>query len=91
VSSHHKTHLPEGIHVIAYHAMLDVPRELAGYVSRLLAAQRRTRGTRRNSRALICWNQSLVRAGVVPQARGSGLAYVILYGKITSKSLRSPQ
>jgi hypothetical protein len=59
MSSHHKTSLPEGLHVIGYRAMLDVPRELVGYVSRLLAAQRRARGTRRNSRALTCWNQAL--------------------------------
>jgi hypothetical protein len=39
--------------------MLDVPRELIGYVSRLLAAERRARGTRRNSRSLTCWNQAL--------------------------------
>jgi hypothetical protein len=45
--------------VIAYSAMLDVPRELVRYVSRLLAAQRRARGTRRNSRALTCWKQAL--------------------------------
>jgi len=45
--------------VIAYPAMLDVPRELVEYVSRLLAAQRRSRGTRRGSRALSCWNQAL--------------------------------
>ncbi|WAL67748.1 hypothetical protein ORV05_08225 [Amycolatopsis cynarae] len=37
----------EGFHVIAYRAMLDVPRELALYVSRLLRAERRRRGTRR--------------------------------------------
>lgn len=45
--------------MIAYGAMLDVPRELVGYVSRLLAAQRRTRGTRKRTRALTCWRQSL--------------------------------
>ncbi|WP_063125231.1 transposase family protein [Nocardia arizonensis] len=45
--------------MIAYHAMLDVPRELVGYVSRLLAAERRARGTRRGSRALTCWKQAL--------------------------------
>ena len=49
----------EGLHVIAYRAMLDVPRELVGYVSRLLAAERRARGTRRGSRALTCWKQAL--------------------------------
>src|SRR5207245_7708707 len=48
-----------GLHVIAYRAMLDVPRELAAYVSRLLAAERRVRGTRRGSRALTCWREAL--------------------------------
>lgn len=45
--------------MIAYRAMLDVPRELVGYVSRLLAAERRARGTRRRTRALTCWRQAL--------------------------------
>src|SRR5439155_25389159 len=39
--------------------MLDVPRELVAYVSRLLAAERRVRGTRRGSRALTCWREAL--------------------------------
>src|SRR5262245_14745782 len=52
-------HLPEGLHVIAYGAMLDVSRELVAYVASLLAAQRRTRGTRRRSRALSCGKQAL--------------------------------
>jgi hypothetical protein len=59
MSSHHKTHPPRGLHVIAYPAMLDVPRELVTYVSRLLAAERRARGTRRNSRVLSCGKQAL--------------------------------
>jgi hypothetical protein len=45
--------------VIAYRAMLDVPRELVAYVARLLADERRVRGTRRGSRALTCWRQAL--------------------------------
>jgi hypothetical protein len=45
--------------VIAYRAMLDVPRELVAYVARLLADERRARGTRRGSRALTCWRQAL--------------------------------
>jgi hypothetical protein len=45
--------------VIAYRAMLDVPRELVAYLSRLLAGERRARRTRRNSRALGCWKQAL--------------------------------
>lgn len=50
----------EGLHVIAYRAMLDVPEELVRYVSRLLAVERRTRGTRRGTRALTCWRQALM-------------------------------
>jgi hypothetical protein len=45
--------------VIAYSAMLDVPRELVDYVSRLLADERRARGTRRGTRKLGCWKQAL--------------------------------
>jgi DDE superfamily endonuclease len=46
--------------VIAYRAMLDVPRELVGEVAKLLRAERRARGTRTGSRALTCWNQALL-------------------------------
>jgi hypothetical protein len=46
--------------VIAYSAMLDVPRELAQYVSRLLHVERRQRGTRKNSRALTCFRQAVL-------------------------------
>ncbi len=38
----------------------DVPRELAQYVSRLLHAERRRRGTRKNSRALTCFRQAVL-------------------------------
>jgi hypothetical protein len=37
--------------VIAYRANLDVPKELVRYASRLLAAVRRARGTRKGTRA----------------------------------------
>ena len=50
----------KGLHVIAYRAMLDVPVELVRYVARLLAAERRARGTRKNSRALTCYYQALM-------------------------------
>jgi hypothetical protein len=46
--------------VITYQAMLDVPRELAQYLSRLLHIERRRRGTRKNSRALTCFRQAVV-------------------------------
>lgn len=39
--------------------MLDVPRELVVYVSTLLAAERRRRGTRNKTRALTCFRQAL--------------------------------
>lgn len=41
--------------MITYRATLDVPRELAQYVGRLLHADRRERGTRAGSRALTCY------------------------------------
>jgi hypothetical protein len=40
--------------------MLDVPRELVREVARLLRAERRSRGTRKGSRALTCWFQALL-------------------------------
>ena len=46
--------------MIAYRAMLDVPRELAVELARLLRAERRRRGTRAGSRALSCWYQALL-------------------------------
>jgi hypothetical protein len=45
--------------VIAYRAMLDLPRALARYLGRLLQAGRRERGTRRGSRALTCFQQAV--------------------------------
>lgn len=46
--------------MIAYRAMLDVPRELARKVAGLLRIERRRRGTRGRSRALTCWRQALL-------------------------------
>jgi len=45
--------------VIAYRATLDVSRELAMFVAKLLAAERRRRGTPRGSRALSCFRQAV--------------------------------
>lgn len=47
-------------HVITYRATLDVPCELVRFVSRLLAAERHRRGTRRGTRALTCWFQAVL-------------------------------
>jgi len=46
--------------VIAYRATLAVPRELAQFVAKLLAAERRRRGTPRGSRALTCFGQAVL-------------------------------
>ena len=46
--------------LIAYRAMVDFPRELVQYVGRLLAAEHRARGTRRDTRALTCFYQALL-------------------------------
>jgi DDE superfamily endonuclease/Helix-turn-helix of DDE superfamily endonuclease len=46
--------------VIAYRAMLDVPRELVRYLGRLLAAERRVLGTRTGTRALTCFHQAIL-------------------------------
>jgi hypothetical protein len=46
--------------VIVHRATLDVPRELVQFVARLLAAERRRRGTPRGSRALTCFWQAVL-------------------------------
>jgi len=46
--------------VIAYRAMLDVPRETVLFTAGLLAAERRRRGTPRGSRALTCFWQAVL-------------------------------
>jgi hypothetical protein len=46
--------------VITYRATLDVPRELARYLGRLLHAARRDRGTRKGTRALTCYGQAVL-------------------------------
>jgi DDE superfamily endonuclease len=45
--------------VYSYSVMLDVPRDLVLYVSDLLRAERRRRGTRRGTRSLTCFEQAL--------------------------------
>ncbi len=44
--------------MIAYRAALDVPREVVWFLAKLLAAERRRRGTPRGSRALTCFWQA---------------------------------
>lgn len=45
--------------MIAYRAMLDVPRELVTYLTGLLRTERRRLGTRTGTRALTCGKQAL--------------------------------
>jgi hypothetical protein len=46
--------------LIAYRAMLDVPRELVTELAGLLRAERRARGTRKGTRLLTCFRQALL-------------------------------
>jgi DDE superfamily endonuclease len=46
--------------LITYRATLDVPRELLRFVTRLLIAERRDRGTPAGSRALTCREQAVM-------------------------------
>jgi DDE superfamily endonuclease len=46
--------------VIAYRATLDVPGELVQFVAKLLAEERRRRGTPKGSRALTCFWQAVL-------------------------------
>jgi len=45
--------------VLSYRVMLDVPFQLAAFVSGLLAEHRRELGTRAGTRALTCWKQAV--------------------------------
>jgi len=46
--------------VIAYPAILDVPRELVCELAKLLRDERRARGTRKGTRLLTCFRQALL-------------------------------
>jgi hypothetical protein len=72
--------------VIVYRATLDVPRELAQFVAKLLAAERRRRGTPRGSRALGCFWQAVLglrwfrdRTTADALARDHGISRAIAY------------
>jgi hypothetical protein len=54
--------------VIAYRATLDVPRELAWFVSRLLAAERQRRGTPAEQPGADLLLAGGARAAVVPRS-----------------------
>ena len=55
---------------VPYRGLLDVPRELVLFVSGLLAAERRRRGTRRGRRALTAFGQAVLVARWFRDASG---------------------
>ena len=72
--------------MIACRATLDVARELAQFTARLLAAERRRRGTPRGSRALTCFWQAVLglrwfrdRASPDALARDHGISRATAY------------
>ncbi|MCI2421945.1 hypothetical protein MOQ72_31375 [Saccharopolyspora sp. K220] len=83
--------------MIAYRAMLDVPRELAHYVSRLFHTERRRRGIRKNSRALTCFRQAVLGlrwfrqdVDVTALARDDGISRATGYRYLDEVSRCSP-
>ena len=72
--------------MIAYRATLDVPRELVQFTAKLLWAERRRRGTPRNSRALTCFWEAVLglrwfrdRAAPEALARDHGISRATAY------------
>jgi hypothetical protein len=72
--------------VVSYRVMLDVPKDLIWFVSRLLAARRREIGTRKGTRRLGCYKQALFALawfrdkGDIPRlGRGFGLSQSTAY------------
>jgi hypothetical protein len=72
--------------VIAYRAMLDVPRELVTELATLLRAERRARGTRKRTRSLTCFKQAVLvlvwfrtRADVTLVGAGFGVSRATAY------------
>ena len=72
--------------MVSYRVMLDVPRELIWFVSRLLAGHRREIGTRKGTRRLGCYKQAVFALawfrdkGDIPRlGRGFGLPQSTAY------------
>ena len=70
----------------SYRVVLDVPADLIWFVSRLLAARRRSIGTRKNTRKLGCYRQALFglawfrdKAGIRRLGAGFGLSPATAY------------
>ena len=76
--------------MIPYRAMLDVPSELLRYLSRLLAAERRFRGTPAGSRKLTCREQAILalrwfrdRTRIEALGRDHGVSRATAYRYVT--------
>jgi hypothetical protein len=72
--------------VLSYRVTLDVPFQLALFVSRLLAEHRREIGTRDGTRALTCWKQAVFalawfrdRPDIRRLGQGSGISQATAY------------
>jgi hypothetical protein len=72
--------------VITYRAMLDVPRELAAELAKLLRRERRVLGTRKGARSLTCWYQAVLvlvwfrtRADLAVVGAGFGVSRATAY------------
>jgi DDE superfamily endonuclease len=72
--------------VLSYRVILDVPFQLAVFVSGLLAEHRRELGTRAGTRALTCWKQAVFalawfrdRPDIRRLGQGSGISQATAY------------
>ena len=72
--------------MLSYRVTLDVPFQLALFVSRLLAEHRREIGTRDGTRALTCWKQAVFalawfrdRPDIRRLGQGSGISQATAY------------
>ena len=72
--------------MLSYRVILDVPLQLALFVSRLLAEHRRDIGTRAGTRALTCWTQAVFslawfrdRPDIRRLGQGSGISQATAY------------
>ncbi len=79
----------ERLRVTPYRAILDVPRELIWFVSRLLAAHRRVLGTRKGRRSLTPYRQAVFglawfreKRDIPNLGRGFGLSQATSYNYI---------
>jgi hypothetical protein len=72
--------------MLSYRVILDVPVELALYLTRLLQERRREIGTRRGTRALSRWRQAVFalawfrdRPDIARLGRGFGISHATVY------------